>query len=119
MNELASALIKLIRTPGYYLRISSVNLHGSKSCQRQRCILISTRPKAAVIDQRRKPCLNNQPSYIAIDSVHQSDEGKCKGIYHVNAVDEATQLQIIVTLECINEAFMSLNLVLGDVVIRL
>jgi len=48
----------------------------------------------------------NQPGYIRIDSVHQGDQDKRKGIYHINAVDEVTQFQIIVTLERINETFM-------------
>jgi transposase InsO family protein len=68
--------------------------------------LTKTRPKAASIGQRRKPCPNNQPGYIRIDSVHQGDQDKRKGVYHVNAVDEVTQFQIIVTLERISEAFM-------------
>ena len=82
------------------------NLRGSNTYQRQRCILTKTRPKAAAIGQRRKPCPNNQPGYIRIDSVHQGDQDKRKGIYHINAVDEVTQFQIIVTLERISEAFM-------------
>ncbi len=82
------------------------NLRVSKTYQRQRCTLTKTRPKAASIGQRRKPCPNNQPGYIRIDSVHQGDQDKRKGIYHVNAVDEVTQFQIIVTLERITEAFM-------------
>lgn len=82
------------------------NLRGSKTYQRQRCTLTKTRPKAVAIGQRRKPCPNNQPGYIRIDSVHQGDQDKRKGIYHVNAVDEVTQFQIIVTLERINEEFM-------------
>ena len=82
------------------------NLRASKAYQRQRCVLTRTRPKAASIGQRRKPCPNNQPGYIRIDSVHQGDQDKRKGIYHVNAVDEVTQFQIIVTLERISEAFM-------------
>ena len=82
------------------------NLRASKTYQRQRCTLTKTRPKAALIGHRRKPCPNNQPGYIRIDSVHQGDQDKRKGIYHINAVDEVTQFQIIVTLERINEAFM-------------
>ncbi len=82
------------------------NLRASKTYQRQRCVLTKTRPKAASIGQRRKPCPNDQPGYIRIDSVHQGDQDKRKGIYHVNAVDEVTQFQIIVTLERISEAFM-------------
>jgi len=82
------------------------NLRASKTYQRQRCVLTKTRPKSAPIGQRRKPCPNNQPGYIRIDSVHQGDQDRRKGIYHINAVDEVTQFQIIVTLERINEAFM-------------
>jgi len=82
------------------------NLRASKTYQRQRCTLTKTRPKAASIGQRRKPCPNDQPGYIRIDSVHQGDLDKRKGIYHVNAVDEVTQFQVIATLERISEAFM-------------
>ncbi len=82
------------------------NLRASKTYQRQRCTLTKTRPTKAPIGQRRKPCPNNQPGYIRIDSVHQGDQDKRKGIYHVNAVDEVTQFQVIVTLERISEEFM-------------
>jgi len=43
---------------------------------------------------------------VIIDSVHQGDQNKRKGVYQVNAVDEVTQFQIIVTLERISEGFM-------------
>jgi len=82
------------------------NLRASNTYQRQRCTLTKTRPKAAPIGVRRKPCPNDQPGYIRIDSVHQGDQDKRKGIYHVNAVDEVTQFQVIVTLERISEEFI-------------
>jgi len=82
------------------------NLRASKTYQRQRCTLTKTRPAKAAIGQRRKPCPNNQPGYIRIDSVHQGDQDKRKGIYHINAVDEVTQFQVIFTLERISEEFM-------------
>ena len=66
------------------------NLRRSKTYQRQRCTLTKTRPKAASFGQRRKPSPNNQPGYIRIDSIHQGDQDKRKGIYHINAVDEVT-----------------------------
>ncbi len=69
------------------------NLRASKTYQPQRCTLTKTRPKAAAIGQRCKPQPNNQPGYIRIDSVHQGDQNKRKGIYHINAVDEVTQFQ--------------------------
>jgi hypothetical protein len=55
---------------------------------------------------RRKPSPNAQPGYIRIDSVHQGDQDRRKGIYHVNAVDEVTQFQVIITLKRISEEFM-------------
>lgn len=82
------------------------NLRQSKTYQRQRCCLTKTQPKNVPIGQRRKPTPNDQPGYIRIDSVHQGDQGKRKGVYHINAVDEITQFQIVVTLERITEEHM-------------
>ena len=82
------------------------NLRASKTYQRQRCTLTKTQAKKAPIGQRRKPCPNDQPGYIRIDSVHQGDQNRRKGIYHINAVDEVTQFQVIFTLERITEEFM-------------
>ncbi|MEE8059655.1 MAG: hypothetical protein V3T17_17770 [Pseudomonadales bacterium] len=82
------------------------NLRHSKTYQRQRCTLTKTRPKKAPIGQRRKPRPNDEPGYIRIDSVHQGDQDKRKGVYHINAIDEVTQFQVIVTLERIGEEFM-------------
>lgn len=97
---------------GEYQRLANIsvahlyNLRASKTYQRQRCTLTKTRPNKVAIGQRRRPCPNNQPGYIRIDSVHQGDLDKRKGIDHVNAVDEVTQFQVIFTLERISEAFM-------------
>lgn len=82
------------------------NLRASQTYKRQRCTLTKTQPTKAPIGVRRKPCPNQQPGYIRIDSVHQGDQDKRKGIYHINAVDEVTQFQVIVTVARINEACM-------------
>ena len=82
------------------------NLRQSTTYQRQRCTLTKTQPTKAAIGVRRKPFPNQQPGYIRIDSVHQGDQDKRKGIYHINAVDEVTQFQVIVTLARINEEHM-------------
>lgn len=50
----------------------------------------------------RKPC----SGYILIDSVHQGDQDKRKGIYHINAVDEVAQFQVIVTVAQLKEKIM-------------
>jgi hypothetical protein len=82
------------------------NLRQSKTYQRQRCTLTRTRPKKAPIGLRRKPMPSNELGYIRTDSVHQGDQDKRKGVYHINAADEVTQFQAVVTLERITEEFM-------------
>jgi len=111
-NQLGGAVLKKLCEHAYqrfgqpdYQRLAGIsvshlyNLRGSKTYQRQRCTLTKTKPKAAAIGQRRKPFPNDQPGYIRIDSVHQGDQDKRKGVYHINAVDEVTQFQAIVTIE--------------------
>lgn len=95
-----------------YQRLSTIsvshlyNLRQTKTYQRQRCTLTKTQSTSIPIGQRRKPTPNNQPGYIRIDSVHQGDQDKRKGVYHINAVDEVTQFQVVVTVERISEEFM-------------
>jgi hypothetical protein len=36
----------------------------------------------------RKSYPKGQLGYIRIDTVHQGDQDKVKGVYHINAVDE-------------------------------
>ena len=51
------------------------------------------------IGERRKPIPNGQPGFIRIDTVHQGDQDKKKGVYHINAVDEVTQFEVIASVE--------------------
>jgi transposase InsO family protein len=62
--------------------------------------------KGAKIGIRRKPIPNGQPGYIRIDTVHQGDLDGIKGVYHINAVDEVTQFEIVVSVERISEAYL-------------
>ena len=36
-----------------------------------------------------------RPGYLRIDTVHQGDWNGAKGVYHINAVDEVTQWQVV------------------------
>ena len=81
------------------------NLRKSTSYIRQRRTFTKTRPKASMIGERRKPQPNGQPGYIRIDTVHQGDQDKQKGVYHINAVDEVTQFEFICTVEKISEHY--------------
>ena len=58
------------------------------------------------IGERRKPNPYGRPGYLRIDSVHQGDLDKEKGVYHINMVDEVTQFEMIGTVERISEKYM-------------
>jgi transposase InsO family protein len=38
--------------------------------------------------------------------VHQGDQDKQKGVYHINAVDEVTQFEVMCTVEKISEQYL-------------
>jgi hypothetical protein len=54
-----------------------------------------------------KPRPEGQPGFIRVDSVHQGDLDKQKGVYHINLVDEVTQTEVVVTVEGISEYFLT------------
>ena len=96
-----------------YLRLSSIsvshiyNLRKSAGYKKIRVHYEKTKsPKGAHIGERRKPYADGKPGYIRIDSVHQGDYDGQKGVYHINAVDEFTQFEIIATVEKISEAYL-------------
>ena len=58
------------------------------------------------IGERRKPQPDGQPGFLRVDSVHQGDLEKEKGVYHINLVCEVTQWEIIGCVEKISEYFL-------------
>lgn len=52
---------------------------------RQRRHFENTRPQRSDTGERRKPRANGHPSYICIDTVHQGNLDKQKGVYHYTA----------------------------------
>jgi transposase InsO family protein len=82
------------------------NLRKSKPYLRQRYTFEKTRPKVALIGERKKPRANGEPGFIRIDTVHQGDQDKQKGVYHINAVDEVTQFEVVCTVEKISELYL-------------
>ena len=74
----------------------------------QSAILSYTKTKAVKsrIGERRKPRPEGKPGFLRIDSVHQGDIDKEKGVYHINLVDEVTQWTIIGCVEGISEFFL-------------
>ena len=95
-----------------YERLSTIsvahlyNLRKSKVYTRCRYTYTKTKPKASAIGERRKPCPYGKPGYLRIDSVHQGDLDGRKGLYHINAVDEVTQMEVAACVEKISERFL-------------
>ena len=56
---------------------------------------IKTKPTAVTIAERRPPDPQGRPGYLRVDTVHQGDQNGVKGVFHINAVDEVTQWQIV------------------------
>lgn len=95
-----------------YERLSNIsvshiyNLRAKPIYQRMNKQFQATKSKPSSIGERRKPQANGEPGYIRIDTVHQGDKGKKKGVYHINAVDEVTQYEVVYSLGRISEQFM-------------
>lgn len=74
---------------------------------RQRCVAYqATRPAKVGIGERRRPNPNGRPGYLRVDTVHQGDGEGAKGVYHINAVDEVTQWQVVGATPQISEAYL-------------
>lgn len=82
------------------------NLRGKRQYVSQAATFRKTNPTAVPIGERRKPIPNGKPGYIRVDSVHQGDLDKQKGVYHVNLVDEVTQWELVGCVEGISEHFL-------------
>jgi transposase InsO family protein len=84
-----------------YERLASISVAHLYNLRKQRryreCRLsyTKTRPTQVTIGERRRPNANGQPGYLRVDIVHQGDQEGLKGVYHVNAVDEVTQWQVM------------------------
>jgi len=62
-----------------------------------------TKPAVVKIGERARPDPGGSPGYIRVDTVHQGDSNGEKGVYHINAVDEVTQWEIVGSVERISE----------------
>lgn len=65
-----------------------------------------TRPTLIPIGERRKPQPQGKPGYLRIDTVHQGDQDGNKGVYHINAVDQVTQWEIVAATPQISELWL-------------
>ncbi len=96
-----------------YERISRIsvphiyNLRKKRQYQSNILYIAKTQSVNRNIGERRKPRPLGKPGYLRVDSVHQGDRDKEKGVYHINLVDEVTQWEIIGCVEGISEEFLA------------
>jgi len=94
---------------GNISRISIAHLYNLRRSNTYRGMAgryTKTKPVVSRIGERVRPDPKGQPGYIRIDTVHQGDLNGQKGVYHINAVDEVTQWEIVASVERISEAYL-------------
>jgi transposase InsO family protein len=94
-------------------RISIAHLYNLRRSHLYRSMAkryTSTKPAVVRIAERARPDPAGRPGYIRVDTIHQGDLNGEKGVYHVNAVDEVTQWEIVASVERISEAYLVLAL---------
>jgi transposase InsO family protein len=95
-----------------YARLAAIsvshlyNLRQSRSYRERRLTYTKTRPVAVTIGERRRPDPQGQPGFLRLDTVHQGDRPDEKGVYHINAVDEVTQWEIVAAAPRISELYL-------------
>jgi len=81
-------------------------LRRSRTYRRRRVNYQATLPTAVAIGERRPPQPDGRPGYLRVDTVHQGDLEGTKGVYHINAVDEVTQWEVVGATAQISEAWL-------------
>ena len=95
-----------------YVRLASISvahlyrLRNSSAYRRRNTSYQPTRPTPIPIAERRKPQPRGEPGFLRIDTVHQGDQQGRKGLYHINAVDEVTQWEIVAATPQISELWL-------------
>ena len=95
-----------------YERLASIsvahiyNLRRRRRYRERRLNYTKTRGVQVSIGERRKPDPQGRPGYIRFDTVHQGDLDGIKGVYHINAVDEVTQWQVVGSVAAISQAHL-------------
>lgn len=82
------------------------NLRKRRTYREHRITYQKTQPTQVRIGERRRPDPKGRPGYIRVDTVHQGDLEGTKGVYHINAVDEVTQWQVVGATAQISESWL-------------
>jgi len=83
------------------------NLRHTTTYRRRGVMMGKTTPTKVAIGERRRPAPEGRPGYIRIDTVHQPERDGEKSVYHINAVDEVTQWEVLGCVPKISEHFLA------------
>jgi len=95
-----------------YARLACISVaqiyrfRNSEAYRKKNTTYHPTRPTPIPIGERRKPRPQGRPGFLRIDTVHQGDRDGVKGIYHINAVDEVTQWEVVAATPQISERWL-------------
>ena len=95
-----------------YERLSSISVAHIYNLRQRRhyreCWMSysKTRPVQVAIGERRRPQPLGRPGYLRVDTVHQGDLDGVKGVYHINAVDEVTQWQVVGAVSALTQSHL-------------
>ncbi len=96
-----------------YVRLQNIsashiyNLRGKRQYMSNTLFWQKTKPTPVNIGKREKPEPYGKPGFIRVDTVHQGDYDKKKGVYHINFVDDATQWELVACAEKISEYYLA------------
>jgi len=90
------------------------NLRATRQYQSQSLTIKKTNPVRIPIGLRKKPEPYGRPGFLRVDSVHQGDYDKKKGVYHINITDETTQWELVGAVPKVSECY--LEPLLGDLI---
>ena len=96
-----------------YLNISHISVSHIYNLKKKVSYLRSitsyqktNKDKGKNIGQRCKPQPQERPGYLRVDTIHQGDQEKQKGVYNINTVDGLTQREVIAATEKITEEYI-------------
>lgn len=95
-----------------YQRLAAISvahlyrLRNSEGYRKRNATYQPTRPTPTPIGERRKPQPHGSPGFLRIDTVHQGDQDGRKGLYHINAVDQVTQWEVVAATPQISELWL-------------
>jgi transposase InsO family protein len=82
------------------------NLRRRPRYRQRRMNYTKTRAVQVAIGERRTPQPAGRPGYLRVDTVHQGDLDGIKGVYHINAVDQVTQWQVVGSVSAITQTHL-------------